>query len=345
MPLKRYGIWVAYPISYEAERGSKDSTPHIHLYYDVNKDATQGENRASINVKSGGKESRLVYWLYRNFTHPITDELKKLSLGLNEPPKVDIPRLDYIRGNLMDFVDGTILAHDVPGEKNDIIDFVSPVLDQAIAENAKIFLFGEPFKDTTGDMLSGIHDVHINQGSDPPFAKYNGVNQDGGLIIEFKDGHFEALFLAFASGKTHTDDDDGMPIGTEDFVTLLGAHMPPPDTKPKPAPTPDKTKPAPAGSVYIKAAKITGKETVYLHNRTSHVVDLHGWALVNRQNQAQKLNGILRPFADIALPVPDCPLSNRGGTISLLDPNGLKVGGVSYTAAQIRREGSLLYFQ
>ena len=37
-------------------------------------------------------------------------------------------------------------------------------------------------------------------------------------------------------------------------------------------------------------------------------------------------------------------LGNRGGLISLLDPDGLKVDGVAYTKAQAEREGWSLVF-
>ena len=39
------------------------------------------------------------------------------------------------------------------------------------------------------------------------------------------------------------------------------------------------------------------------------------------------------------------PLSNNGGLISLLDENGNKVDGVSYTQEQAGQEGNLLIFR
>ena len=43
----------------------------------------------------------------------------------------------------------------------------------------------------------------------------------------------------------------------------------------------------------------------------------------------------------LAAPV---PLGNSGGAITLLDANGLKVDGVSYTKARAGREGWLVVF-
>ena len=43
------------------------------------------------------------------------------------------------------------------------------------------------------------------------------------------------------------------------------------------------------------------------------------------------------------LPV-DVPMSNDGGLITLLDASGLKVHGVSYTKAQVARQGWTITF-
>jgi uncharacterized protein YukJ len=47
-----------------------------------------------------------------------------------------------------------VLPHDRPGEKNDILDELEPILDKAINEKARIYLFGSQFKDR-----GGIHNV------------------------------------------------------------------------------------------------------------------------------------------------------------------------------------------
>lgn len=349
MPLQKYGVWVAYPISYEAERASDDSeSPHISLYFDDTAHVEKGRYRAAINVKSITTESRLVYWFDRNFRKPIVDHLQSLDIGFHVLPPEKKQGLDYIRGNLMAFSHGTLVRHDVEGKNNDIIDYMSPILDHAIAKEARIFLFGEPFP-------RGIHDVHMNQGNEGRFKKDNGVWQDGGIILEFPDGHFEAIFLAFAVQKIHTDDETGSPIGAVDFTTLLTGQITP---APQP-PTHGEVPPPPMepvldGAVLIKAALVnpTGPdqsvddqpETVYLHNRTSSVVQLGGWIIVNRQGQRQELDGSLQPLGERVFPVPQCPLSNKGGTITLLNSSGLKVDGVSYTSEQARREGVFLYF-
>lgn len=86
--------------------------------------------------------------------------------------------LDYIRGNLLSFEDGILLPHDEPGSENDLLDLIMPILETACTKQLKIYLFGEAYSDG-----KGIHDVHMNQGSLGQYDQYNGVWQDGGLII------------------------------------------------------------------------------------------------------------------------------------------------------------------
>lgn len=350
MPLKNYGVWVGYPISYEAERAAQDSkSPHIELYYDTDADASKGKDRAAINVKSTTKDSRLVYWFYRDFKHPITSDLETLDVGYHDLPSDEKGGLDYIRGNLLQNDQGTLVESDVPGDNNDIIDYMSPILDNAISSKAKIYLFGSPFK-------NGIHDIHMNQGNDGSFAKDNGIYQDGGILIEFTDGHWEAVFLAFAVQKIHTDDETGDSVGNVDWADYLGSVAPSTPTTSKDA-TGDASAPSAStesewhGKVFIRAALVNpvgpdeGKEVVYLQNRTSTAIEVDGWTIQNRQGQKQALSGSISPSSYKGFKVDDCPLPNQGGTITLLEnQSGLKVDGVSYTKQQVRREGKLVYF-
>ena len=333
MPLKNYGVWVGYPRHYVAEKDKK--TPHLQLFFTDREDQDKGKFRAAINIKSSTPEdARLAYWFVRRFTNPITDDIGGLKDGwhdLKEAKKS--PALDYIRGNLFDPMAGTLLDHDRPGENNDIIDFVSPILDEAIKRKAKVYLFGEQFP-------NGIHDIHMNQGNDDDFAKFNGVFQDGAVLFHFPDdNHWEAIFLAFAVQKIHTKDDTGDPIGDTSLGDIL---------KPIEGPIRDDK------VITIQAALInpigpdetsSGQpEAVYLLNTTSSDINLDGWSIINRNQDAQALSGVLRANKTEAFTVQDCPLTNKGGTITLLNAKGLKVDGVSYTRAQAKREGRLVWF-
>ena len=216
MAVKHYGVWAAKPIRYDSERA--DRSPHIHLFFKDHPQARR-ELTAAINVKSLDRDSRLVFWLVRDFSHPLTSELQNLELGFQLIQQNDgLQGLDYIRTPdlISDITTGEVLHHNVSGPNNDIIDKLEPILDDAIKQDATVYLFGSSFG-------SGIHDIHMNQGSLPRFD--NGVGQDGGLLFQFSDGHWEAVFLAFASQRIPTDDETGKSLPqSRSLAAILGVE-------------------------------------------------------------------------------------------------------------------------
>ncbi|MBR9764669.1 MAG: DUF2278 family protein [Rhodobacteraceae bacterium] len=355
MPILDYGVWKGRPVRVSAERLEQDATsPHIHLFFDDGAGGHfAGTKRASINVKSLSEISELVYWHLPDLRHPITDALRHLPRGFT--PLQSLPggaALDYIRSNILDFDAGRILPHDLPGRvPNDIIDFVLPELQAAIARRATVYLLGEPYSDR-----QGLHDIHMNQGSTGRFAQYNGPWQDGAVILHYEDeDRFEGLFTAFASQAMHTDETQGHALpGAPTFAAHLGRRAPSPHA----TPPPDMPL-VPDSRVVICGALVnpegvenrpssTGQpETVYLMNRSDTGLSLAGWRILNKLDEARVLAGDawLAPGAVLAVPMSGVVLSNRGGTITLLDPAGLKVDGVSYTAAEARPEGQVLTFR
>ena len=348
MPIDNYSVWVARPVRVSAERAEQDpDTPHIHLFYD---DGSGGNydnaRRASINVKSGSELSELVFWLIQNFQHPIVDELRSLAMGFQGiPSQAGGVALDYIRGNLIDLSQGRLLPHDRPGSGDDIIDFVMPELQAAINRNGTAYLFGEPYDD-----MQGIHDIHMNQGSQGQFKKYNGVWQDGGVIIHFPDeDRFAAIFLAFASQAIHTDEAEGHGLpGSQNLAQLLGQGGDGGDIT-----IADDLR------VVIVAALVnpiggenqpdaSGRpEMVYLLNRSTQGISLGGWSLLNKNDEARLISDDiwLAPGEVRSVTMGGAPLSNQGGLISLLDNNGNKVDGVSYSKDQASKEGELVIFR
>jgi len=144
-------------------------------------------------------------------------------------------------------------------------------------------------------------------------------------IFGFKPG-----FLAFQSQAWHTDDSTGHAIE--------GAP-------PGPAPTDDP-------SVRILAAMVNPnggspeRETVLLLNASPQAIDLNGWRLADRNQQACAVPAVkLNPGAALTVVLREnVQLGNKGGSITLLDKAGLKVSGVAYTADQAKREGWTVTF-
>lgn len=345
MSLKEYGVWTGKAVRVSAETAADDPhTPHIHLFYD---DGTGGEynnaRRASINVKSGSAISELVVWINLNFTHTITEKLSGLKQGFTRlENKANGLALDYIRGNLMNLKDGRVLPHDIPGTENDVLDLVLPLLESAVQRQAVIHLFGEPYLPAR----QGIHDVHMNQGSVGKFTKYNGIWQDGGLIIQNSDGSYTSILIAFASQAAHTEEstgnalqgssnlkqlisNSGEPVIADDLrVAMIGALVNPVGAENTP--------------------KHTGRpETVWLMNCSPAPIDLKGWTILNKSEEVQPLADeiILAPGGIHTVEMNKAPLSNKGGLLTLLDNNGVKVDGVNYTRKQAQQEGYIVLFR
>lgn len=345
MPIDNYGVWVAKPVRVSAERAEDDPrSPHIHLFYDDGSGGNFNDaRRASINVKSLSELSELVFWMIPDFRHPIVDAVRTLGMGFQAiPSQPGGAALDYIRGNLMDLRMGRVLPHDRPGARDDIIDYVMPELQAAINRNATVYLFGEPYDD-----LQGIHNIHMNQGSQGRFRGSNGVWQDGAVLIYFPDEErFDAIFLAFASQAAHTDEVEGHGLpGSLNLAELIAGGVGPVIA--------DDLRVAivaalvnPVGGENQPGA--TGRpEMVYLLNRSTQGISLDGWSLLNKNDDAHDLSTDiwLAPGEVRSVTMGDVPLSNRGGLISLLDEDGNKVDGVSYTQEQAQEEGQLILFR
>jgi hypothetical protein len=102
--------------------------------------------------------------------------------------------------------------------------------------------------------------------------------------------------------------------------------------------------------VRIVAAQINAiaspeDETVILLNTSPQAIDLAGWALADAQKRRKALAGTLHPGDPMVFHVrPDIELSNKGGIISLLDAQGTRIDGVSYTRDQAQHPGWTIVF-
>ncbi|TDK39764.1 DUF2278 family protein [Rhizobium deserti] len=363
MPLKSYGVLVGKCV--EIRREDEDTaSPHVSLFIQAG-----GQRfRAAINVKSSVAPSEVVYYFAQDFRHPVLERLVDLPEGFNKLAQTPSSgALDYIRGNLFPFQDVIALPANLPGLDNDLSDIVESLARRAIDDaQTRIFVFGEPFPD-------GIHDVHMNQGNVRKFERDDGVWQDGGLMIHSPGlSRWSAVFLAFQSQAIHTDDQTGhLEPGSlmfEDIVNGRAAPVKPAPGEPLPdQPLPDQPgpeqpksgKPLPEPGqgdrlVRIVSAMVNPQgmegqpgfagegEWVQLINLLPQDVELGGWAILNRNKGRSEIEaGTVLPgagFLRVAINA-TAPLGNSGGLITLVDAQGLKVDGVSYTAAAARREG------
>jgi uncharacterized protein YukJ len=337
MPIASYGVLAGRPVERRTEAADLDS-PHyqIHLV-----DDSGGHYRAAVNVKSAQQPPDLLHLAVDDFRHPVTATLPGLPSGWT--PLASRPgsgALDLIRANLLDPAALRPVPAGAPGADNDLADLLDHHVLRAIADPAAVlYLFGQRWgpEPTTPDKVfgftpgNGVHDVHMNQGNSGGFARDNGVWQDGGLLLHFPaEDRWVAIFLAFQSQAWHTDDRTGNPLPTapgtpgdsgSELVRIVAALVNP-------------VGPAPEA------------ETVTLLNASPQDVDLTGWHLADQAKHTCPVGARSLPAGSPAVvPVTNgVQLGNRGGLITLLDPDGIKVDGVSYTGAQARREGWTLVF-
>jgi Uncharacterized conserved protein (DUF2278)/Lamin Tail Domain len=222
----------------------------------------------------------------------------------------------------------------LPGPDNDLSDQLEHFVKRAIQEpDATVYAFGQrwgPEPQTRDKIFNflpglGIHDIHMNQGNVPPFLGDDGVWQDGGLVLQFlSTQQWVAIFLAFQSQAWHTDDTTGHTIQDtpqlDHAIRIVGALVNP-------------IGPAPE------------HETVTILNASPSAIDLVGWQIADKLKNKHGLSGTINAGATLVISLPpSVQLGNKGGMITLLDNNGLKVDGVAYTGEQAKREGWTLVF-
>ena len=341
MALKNYGILKGKA---EARKEERDfSSPHYHVYVS----AGGTDFRISINVRSSLKLPDLLFFVDENFQHPMNEDLVLLKQGFTEVErKKDGLALDFIRGNLFDRRKMKTLPHNIPNPDNDLNDKLNHYIGRAIqSPEAYLYAWGErwgpevnsPDKIFYFNPANGIHDIHMNQGNSGGFASQNGVWQDGALMIHFPaEDRWIAIFTAFQSQSWHTDDHTGHPLAT----------IPTPGPGPEPNPT------EPDFEVLIIAALVNPfgggpeDETVTLLNPSPKSINLTEWKIKDRGGNTHAIpRGVVPAGGTITIHLPETvQLGNKGGTITLLNKEGIKVHGVKYTRDQAREEGWTIVF-
>jgi uncharacterized protein YukJ len=334
MALSSYGVLKARAVDRRRE-GSSDDSPHYQIHV-VDESGTA--YRIAVNVLSQIAPSELLYLAADDFRHPLTDLLPSTGSWTPLPPRPGAANLDFIRGNLFDPRLMRPLPPDVVGPNNDLADLLDHYVERAIADNeAVVYAFGQRWgpEGNVRDKIfgfspgNGVHDIHMNQGNSAQFRRDDGVWQDGGLLLHFPaEARWVALFLAFQSQAWHTDDSTGHAI----------AETPRPTAGDRP--------------VRIVAALVNPigpapeSETVTLLNASPAPVDLAGWRLADRiKRNCPVPDTHLGPGTTLTVALaPEVQLGNRGGAITLLDTDGLKVDGVAYTADDIPDEGWTVVF-
>ncbi|TKB85528.1 MAG: DUF2278 family protein [Nitrospira sp.] len=355
MPLKIYGVLKGRAIGVRLGT-STNAHYQVHLVDDTT------DHRIAINVHSALTPSEVEYIVVEEFNHPVIQRVIDLPNGFTKlASNPTSGALDYIRGNLFERRLMRPLPFNVPGVDNDLNEKIDRIMQRALGdEEATLYAFGEKWgpeggkKDKFFGFLpgNGIHDIHMNQGNVGRFTADDGVWQDGGLLVHFpSQREWVGIFLKFQSQAWHTDDTTGHRFPGPTPGIAAGA---PSDTSEMSLHSLTRIElpnfEEPQGLVKIIAAMVNGvdspeTETVTLLNTAPEVVSLRGWAIADTNKVKMPLSGSLEPGATMAVRIsPPAALSNRGGIITLLDENGLKVDGVSYTREQAHHPGWTIVF-
>jgi uncharacterized protein YukJ len=329
MPLKNYGVLKCQAIERKLGEGS---TPH----YQVLVTDTKVKHRIAINVKSQESPSDLLYFVSDNFNHPIIKGLVKLNYGFNQlDSKPGGSALDFIRGNLFAPNKMKPLPYKVPGPDNDLNELLELYIGRALNnKDITLYAFGQKWgpennkEDKYFHFLpgNGIHDIHMNQGNAGSFQRDNGVWQDGGLLIHYPSrNQWVGIFLAFQSQSFHTDDRTGNRIETLIAPSIAGIRI--------------------IAALVNPSSQDTAKK-VGLINTSAEKVDLTDWKLADSLKRKQPLSGIINPGEVMQIPVDKnyIQLENEGGIITLLDRNGIKIDGVSYTKEDAQKPDWTILF-
>jgi uncharacterized protein YukJ len=339
MSLKKYGVLKGKATD------SILATPN-NEHFQIKIEASGVLHRIAINVKSKLAPPEVLFYMDEDFHHAILQDIldEELAPGFSQlDSRPNTIALDFIRRNMFSIEDMKPIPFNKPGADNDLNEKLGFYVDQAIADgDAVVYAFGEKWGPEPGkndkyfgfEPGNGIHDIHMNQGNSGQFKKDNGVYQDGGLFIHFPSRNkWIAVFIAFQVQAWHTDDLTGDPLND--------------------IPIDDDNQPEFSTPIRIIAAMVNprvpdvGNEYVILINKSDTATSLKDWRILDKTKvKSDTIGNLTIPAGDtirIPLSGQGAALGNDGGIITLLNENGLKVDGVTYTknAAQ---PGELVLF-
>jgi uncharacterized protein YukJ len=185
---------------------------HLHTALAVSgQDGPVQQSDSAVNVGTNDSDDLLQYKLIFDFQHPLIATLRAAAAGFTDLTRTgQLPALDFLRSD--------VLRQTGPWRNSDIMDGsdqVEPVaslvrlLEKASSSNFDVYIFGR----TYGGGELGIHDVHMNQGSQGSFINngvddhndHNDIWQDGAVMVDIGQPEFAAYFTVFTQQMVPTD--------------------------------------------------------------------------------------------------------------------------------------------
>jgi|ERR1017187_10411726 hypothetical protein len=195
----------------QSSRHKNEIQYHLHSTLEVTaEDGSTQQWDSAINV-ANDSDDLLQYKLIFDFHHTIVGTLRSAGSGFADLTGTkQLPALDFLRSD--------VLRETGPWRNTDIMDGtdqVEPVasllrlLRQARARNLDVYVFGRKYTDGLG-----IHDVHMNQGSQASFLNngvddhndHNDIWQDGSVLVDVGQPELAAYFTVFTQQLVPTDE-------------------------------------------------------------------------------------------------------------------------------------------
>lgn len=211
----------------KASRHKNEMQYHLHSTLEVAED--DGSTRqwdSAINVGTNDSDDLLKYKFIFDFHHPIITTLKAARSGFSDLTEAEhLPALDFLRSDVLNET-GTWRNSDIMDGSNQVEPVASllRLLSKAHAGNFDFYVFGRKYTDGFG-----IHDVHMNQGSQGSFLNngvddhndHNDIWQDGAVIVDTQQPELAAYFTVFTQQLVPTDklgnpDADSHPVELAD---------------------------------------------------------------------------------------------------------------------------------
>ena len=164
----------------------------------------------AINVGTDDADDLLNYKIVYDFHHPMSGALSEAGEGFTDLTGQHAPPA-------LDFQRGDVLIETGPWRHSDVLDgsdapepvaSLKRLLARANRDGRDVYVFGRRY----AHGANGIHDVHQNQGSGPPFLNegddndHNDIWQDGAVMVDLGEEGWAAYFTAFTMQRLPTDD-------------------------------------------------------------------------------------------------------------------------------------------
>jgi uncharacterized protein YukJ len=188
----------------------------------------------AINVGTNDADDLLNYRLAFDYHHPVIQTLKAAAPGFHDLTGTHaLPALDFLRTDVLAETGGWRESDVMDGSEDpEPVRSLKRLLHRAFTAQVDVYIFGRTY--TSGG--SGIHDVHMNQGSTGGFLNngrddhndHNDVWQDGAVLVDLGEPEWAGYFTAFTQQRVPTNDlgnptADGHPLDDDAPGSLAGS--------------------------------------------------------------------------------------------------------------------------